>query len=325
MPDGPRVTADAGEAAAHLLAGRPTALPTETVYGLAARVGDVGALEAVFRIKGRPLFDPLIVHVGSVEQARGLAAEWPEEAEALARRYWPGPVTVVVRKVAGVPDLVTAGMGTVALRSPDHALTLRVIEEVGPVAAPSANRFGRTSPTTAGHVLDEFPDVADLLVLDGGAAEAGIESTIVDVSGEDGPVVLRPGPVTAEELSAVLGREVVDGKTVGEGGAMAPGRLDSHYAPGRPLVLVEGEGGGGDVGAAVWGALGGGVEGRVVELALDDDPVIAARTLYAELRRLSAESGVGAMYAVLSPGRTGAGWRAIRDRLTRAASARVEV
>src|SRR5207248_3130049 len=162
------------------------AFPTETVYGLGANALDPTAVARIFSAKGRPRTSPLIVHVDSLEMARGLAKRWPESAETLARRYWPGPLTLVVPKVVEIPDIVTAGLPTVGLRMPSHPLALELIRAAGvPIAAPSANRFTELSPTLAGHVRESLAD----LVLDGGSAQVGIESTVVSLVGM--PELLR--------------------------------------------------------------------------------------------------------------------------------------
>jgi L-threonylcarbamoyladenylate synthase len=170
---------DIAHAAALIRAGKLVAFPTETVYGLGANALDAAAVERIFTAKGRPRTSPLIVHVDSVEMARGLASVWPDAAEALARRYWPGPLTLVVPKRAEIPDIVTAGLPTVGLRMPAHPLALELIRAAGvPIAGPSANRFTELSPTTAGHVPESLADY----LLDGGPARVGIESTVLSSS-----------------------------------------------------------------------------------------------------------------------------------------------
>jgi L-threonylcarbamoyladenylate synthase len=182
------------EAARILRAGGLVAFPTETVYGLGANALDAEAVQRIFAVKGRPASNPLIVHVASEAAARALARSWPEDAARLAAAHWPGPLTLVVEKTEAIPDRVTAGGPTVALRVPAHPIALELLRATGrPLAAPSANRSEEISPTTARHVADSLgPFVEDLIVLDGGACEVGIESTVVDVTGAE-PVVLRPG------------------------------------------------------------------------------------------------------------------------------------
>ena len=193
-PDGPDARANVAEGAARLRAGLLVAFPTETVYGLGARALDAAAVERVFAAKGRPKGHPLIVHVRSEDEARGLASTWSDRASRLARAFWPGPLTIVVPRAAHVPDAVTGGLATVAVRAPAHAVALALLAALGePIVAPSANRFQRLSPTRAEHVARSL-EGADVLVLDGGPCERGLESTVVDVSGER-PKVLRLGPI----------------------------------------------------------------------------------------------------------------------------------
>src|SRR6185503_13367596 len=217
-------------AAQALAAGELVGVPTETVYGLAARADDDRAVARIFETKGRPSDHPLIVHVAGREQAQPLAAPWSDGADRLASAFWPGPVTVVVQRAAGRATAAAAGLPTLALRSPAHPVVRALLErcaELGVVglAAPSANRFGSVSPTHANHVRDEFGD--DLLVLDGGACALGIESAIVDVSGAQ-PVLLRPGVIGRDELERVLGQPLHDADAHS---VRAPGMLESHYAP----------------------------------------------------------------------------------------------
>ncbi len=284
---------DIEEAAALLSSGHLVAIPTETVYGLAARADDEAALRSVFEAKGRPTTHPLIVHLASAADLDAWAAEVPPSARRLADVLWPGPLTLVVKRSARVLDAVTGGRETVAVRVPRHPLALELIRRVGPLAAPSANVFGRVSPTTAAHVLSE-PFARDVAVLDGGACEVGLESTIVDVTSTI-PTLLRPGGVSVETIEDVLGAPIADGR---DGESRAPGMMASHYAPrARVIALREGEGEGELV-------------GRVARL------VPRAETLYAELRRLDAE-GVDVIVIEL-PSEEGLGL-AIADRIRRAA------
>ena len=218
-------------AAAALKRGEPVAFPTETVYGLGANAFDPAAVRRIFEAKGRPEDNPLIVHVTGLAMLRRLVRDVPPEARALADRFWPGPLTIVLPKKAAVPGVVTAGLPTVAVRVPDHPVALALIEAAGtPIAAPSANRSGRPSPTRAAHVAADFPG---LLVLDGGAARHGLESTVVALG--DPPRVLRLGAIPVEELRAVLPGLVV--ATKARARAESPGMRHRHYAPARPLVL----------------------------------------------------------------------------------------
>lgn len=224
------------EAAAILKRGGVVAFPTETVYGLGANAFDAAAVARVFEVKGRPRFDPLIVHVSGLGQAKSLCADFPASARALARRFWPGPLTLVLAKTKRVPPIVTAGLPTVAVRMPDHPLALSLIREAGmPLAAPSANRFGRISPTTAEHVRRQLGLDVDL-VLDGGPCRVGVESTILSLV-EDEPSLLRAGGVAVEDIEALVGpvlRPQVDPDC-----PSAPGQCPQHYAPQTPLILRE--------------------------------------------------------------------------------------
>jgi L-threonylcarbamoyladenylate synthase len=221
-------------AAAILRAGGMVAFPTETVYGLGANVFDAKAVARVFEIKGRPRFDPLIAHVSDRRQAQSLVASFPKAARKLARRFWPGPLTLVLPKSDRVPDIVTAGLPTVAVRMPDHPLALALIRETGvPLAAPSANPFGRISPTTADHVRRQLGKQVDL-VLDGGPCRVGVESTIISLV-EDKPALLRAGGVAVEDIETAVGP--VLRPTSNPNHPTAPGQLPQHYAPRTPLVL----------------------------------------------------------------------------------------
>jgi L-threonylcarbamoyladenylate synthase len=223
------------QAARFITDGGIVAFPTETVYGLGASAFDVSAAARVFEAKNRPAFDPLIVHVDSVEQAAVCTEEFPDTAQLLADTFWPGPLTLVLRKTGAIPDLVTAGLPTVAVRMPNHPVALELIRQSGvPLAAPSANPFGSLSPTTAEHVAMHLGAKVDA-VLDGGACTVGVESTIVSLAG-DRPVLLRPGGIPAEAIQRVigpLGMPVADDEK-----PEAPGQLPNHYAPRTPLFLT---------------------------------------------------------------------------------------
>ncbi len=226
-------------AVAALRAGRLVGMPTETVYGLAANALDAQAVLAIFAAKGRPSFDPLIVHVADAEQAWTVAQPSPR-ARLLAQRCWPGPLTLVLPRRSQVPDAVTSGLDTVGVRCPDHPLALALIRAAGlPLAAPSANRFGRISPTTAAHVREQLAG-AVALVLDGGPCRVGIESTVL--LPDPAPVILRPGGLTREALQAILGEPVAVADRTARDASLAlpaPGLLASHYAPVIPLTLKE--------------------------------------------------------------------------------------
>jgi L-threonylcarbamoyladenylate synthase len=230
-------------AADALRAGGLVAFPTETVYGLGARAHDPAALARIFEAKRRPFFDPLILHVADSAQFNSLIA--PEarrdaRARLLADGFWPGPLTLVLPKAADVPEIATSGLPTVAVRMPAHPVALDLIRAAGfPLAAPSANPFGRLSPTTAGHVQAHFVEGIEL-ILDGGPCAVGVESTILSLAGET-PMLLRAGGITREALEAVVG-PVALAHSGGKGGKpMAPGQLPGHYAPRTPLRILAGE------------------------------------------------------------------------------------
>jgi L-threonylcarbamoyladenylate synthase len=224
------------QAARVLRNGGIVAFPTETVYGLGANAFDATAVARIFEIKRRPRFDPLIVHACSVAQARRVVRAWPDAAMELARRFWPGPLTLVLPKSDEVPDIVTSGLPTVALRMPGHPLALAMIAEAGlPVAAPSANRFGGISPTRVEHVRKQLGEDVDT-VLEGGPCRVGIESTIVSLT-DDVPVLLRAGGTPVEHIESVLGP--VRRQSAAPGHPTSPGQCPRHYAPRTPLILCE--------------------------------------------------------------------------------------
>lgn len=224
-------------AAAAIRTGQLVGMPTETVYGLAANALDVHAVLRVFQAKGRPTFDPLIVHVADVAQAWTVARP-SARAERLAQAFWPGPLTLVLPRTAIVPDVVTSGLDTVGVRCPDHPVALALIRAAGvPLAAPSANPFGRISPTTAAHVREQLGE-AVAVVLDGGPCRVGIESTVL--LPDPAPIILRPGGVTRERLEEILGEPVAVADRAARAASLpqqAPGMLPSHYAPVKALRL----------------------------------------------------------------------------------------
>jgi L-threonylcarbamoyladenylate synthase len=223
-------------AALLLRAGRLVAFATETVYGLGANALDPEAVARIYAVKRRPATSPLIVHVGSIEMAKSLVADWPEVAERLARKFWPGPLTLVLRKTSAIPDIVTASLPTVGLRMPAHPVAQALIEAAGiPLAAPSANRFTQLSPTTAAHVLRTLGDEVDM-ILDGGPCQVGIESTVLSLAG-DRPILLRPGGIARSALEAIVGR-IAFATEAAEGAHPSPGMHARHYSPRTSLVLV---------------------------------------------------------------------------------------
>lgn len=223
------------QAAAHLRAGGLVAVPTETVYGLAARADQNESVASIYRAKGRPSFNPLIVHVADVQSAQRLA-KFDRRAHELAAVFWPGPLTMVLplRSDAGLAPAVTAGLATVALRCPAHPVMRGVLEQAGlPLAAPSANRSGAVSPTCAEHVAHSLGSSVDM-ILDAGPCREGVESTIVVLREDGGWQILRPGPITGGQLEAIVGTPT---SMPGSAGIESPGQLASHYAPGKPLRL----------------------------------------------------------------------------------------
>jgi L-threonylcarbamoyladenylate synthase len=324
MADRPRILKASdpgavGEAVAAVRAGRLVAIPTETVYGLAADAGNADAVAAIFLAKGRPRFNPLIVHVGSVVAAGAIGAFTPD-AEQLAAAFWPGPLTLVLarREGAAIADLATAGLATVALRVPAHPVAHALLEAFGgPLAAPSANRSGHVSATTAGHVTDDLgADVA--LILDAGPTEVGIESTIVGLVGTE-PVLLRAGGVPRESIEAALGRKLA-APMVDRNAPAAPGMLASHYAPAATLRLDASSVEEGEALLAFGSRRLPGEERAVAKANLSErgDVAEAATRFFAALRMLDAKASVIAVAPIPDHGLG----EAINDRLRRAAAPR---
>jgi len=227
-------------AAECLRRGGLVAFPTETVYGLGVHALDREAVLRLFRAKERPANDPLIVHVSTIDDVAPLVAELPSDMYALAARFWPGPLTIVVRRSRAVPDEVTAGLETVAIRVPSHPVARALITAAGlPIAAPSANLFSRPSPTDAMHVIADLNDRIDMVV-DGGPTEVGVESTVVDLS-QGSPVILRPGAVGLEMLRAVLPNIELRNPTIEPSAPRSPGLMAKHYAPRAPVTVYEGD------------------------------------------------------------------------------------
>jgi L-threonylcarbamoyladenylate synthase len=312
------VTTDVVRAAAVVRAGGLVGLPTETVYGLAADAENVAAVARVFAVKGRPADHPLIVHVSGPDQLDAWARRVPDYARRLAEALWPGPLTLVLPRTARAGDHVTGGQDTVGLRAPCHPVArdlLALLDGRG-LAAPSANRFGRVSPTTAAHVAAELGDLLDPgtdVVLDGGASPVGVESAILDCTGP-APVVLRPGAVDADEVARVGGVPVAERPSA----IRAPGTLASHYAPHARVVLARD----GDEAAGLLGPLDGLLATAdvvtppgAVRLSAPPDAAGYARVLYAALREADA-LGLARVVAVPPPP-TGIGL-AVADRLARA-------
>ncbi len=308
-----------------LLAGDVVAIPTETVYGLAASIESEAGLRKIFATKERPFFDPLIVHVASFAQARTLVKDWPPVADFLARFFWPGPLTIVLPKAETVNPLITSGLSSVAIRYPSHPVAQDLIKLAAvPLAAPSANKFGKTSPSRAEHVRAEFPGI-DLLVLDGGDCEVGVESTVVEInvlSEDESEVrILRPGGVTEEMIRETLEKFSRSVRVVRAESPVAPGHLKHHYMPPVPLVILP-EDEPTPLSLRRRTQLQSDLKTNELrntsELVLNQDPEQAARELYSEMRRL-AEEGADLLFIRAPRDRSGL-WSAIWDRLTRAAS-----
>jgi L-threonylcarbamoyladenylate synthase len=300
------------QAAAILAAGGLVAFPTETVYGLGADATNKEAVAEIFRLKGRPADHPLIVHLPNAAGLGRWAAVVPESARRLAEAFWPGPLTLILKRQVWVPDALTGGQETVGLRVPAHPLALALLGRFGGgVAAPSANRFGRVSPTTAAHVRAEFG--AALPVLDGGACEVGLESTILDLSGTS-PRLLRPGAISAAQLEAVLSGPVLTAASATA--PRVPGSLKSHYAPQTPTLLLEdGAKVSRDTDAVLARRPQRGAAARW--LTLPDDPAGYGYRLYAALRELDA---LGCSRILIEVVPETPVWAAVRDRLGRAAT-----
>ncbi len=307
-------------AATWLLKGHCVAMPTETVYGLAASIARPDGIERIFKLKQRPSFDPLIVHIHDLKQVPELASHWPVTAQLLAAQFWPGPLTIVVPKQPFLNDMITSGLNTVGIRMPRHPVALKLLATVGsPLAAPSANRFGKTSPTSADHVRSEFPEAVlknEILILEGGDSEIGIESTVVRCE-ESSITILRPGGVTLADLKSAISKSKNSDITIEYASEKhknaSPGHTEHHYMPAQTLTVF-------------WGneeeiqrhksQLSG-----YAEVVLPGDSVLAARRLYAELRLADVNpSAKGLILYRDTSNRTGTDlWLAIDDRLKRAA------
>lgn len=324
------------EAAAMIRAGEVVAFPTETVYGLGANAFDGAAVRKIYQAKGRPSWNPLITHVSSKEMMDPLVLSYPSGFDKLAQAFMPGPLTILAKKTRLIAEEVRPGVDTVALRMPKHDIALKFISACGvPVAAPSANRSGHTSPTTAQHVLDDL-DGRIAAVIDGGPCEVGVESTVIDLT-QDPPMILRPGGITKEQIESVLGREVAVFTSAAEGsegkGLLSPGMLSRHYAPNTKLINL------GETPAELWPIVRELVsQGKKVGVLLPSDwswpedisaeRVIAydygkwgdwaamAQRVFNALRWLDKQ-GIDVMVGPLPPAR-GVGL-ALRDRLIRAA------
>lgn len=336
-PD-PATAAALAAAAERLANGQLVAIPTETVYGLAADAMDPDAVAQIFHVKGRPATNPLIVHVSDESMAQTLASAWPDIAQKAAAVFWPGPLTLVVPKADAVPDIVTAGGHTVALRCPSLKATHHLIKvSQCPLAAPSANRSEAVSPTTAQHVLEGIGNRIGM-ILDGGPCEHGLESTVLDCT-VDPPKVLRPGPISSEQLAEALGTNVCSSESepagAGQGSVAdevlrSPGTQQRHYAPQTPLTLSK------DAPSVIPQLIQDGhrvgwlcnspedsavqtlaTSPEVLVIPMPDDPAAYARSLYATLHALDQRE-LDRLIVDAVP--SGPEWAAVRDRLNRAAT-----
>lgn len=307
------ITKDVNLVLNELRAEKVAAIPTETVYGLAGRINSEIALQKIFAVKERPFFDPLIVHVSSKSMAQKYVTVWGAIADCLADTFWPGPLTLVLPKNESISPLITSGLETVGLRCPDHPLTLSLIEQLKvPLAAPSANKFTKTSPTTAKHVADGFPG-EKIAILDGGACQVGLESTVLLVRENGELSILRPGAISQGQIAQALHSRQIDFLFVeAVDKKESPGNMKHHYMPDIPLVVfrrafdrqqLKGD--------------------RPFEIRLSDDVRQAFREFYQKLRD-GAESGADVLWIQWQPHWQNESWLPLVDRLTKAASFIIE-
>jgi len=320
------ITQDEINRAARLLrAGRLVAFPTETVYGLGANALDPEAVARIYAVKGRPPTSPLIVHVASVEMAKTLVSAWPEAADLLTRKFWPGPLTLVLGKRPAIPDIVTAGLPTVGLRMPAHPVALALICAAGvPLAAPSANRFTELSPTTADHVRRSLGDDVDL-ILDGGPCQVGIESTVISLAGPQ-PVLFRPGGIWRAELEALIGpiasARGISGPKASEQEVpsrahTSPGMHARHYSPRTTLFLIS-DGNLPEQGKGVYLQQTRPASRKdIAIIQMPSDAAAYASQLYDRLHQADAAN---ADWIAVDQPPTTAEWEAVMDRLRRAAT-----
>lgn len=320
-----------------LKGGDVVGIPTETVYGLAAAINSEVGIKKIFSTKERPFFDPLIVHVASLEQARSCTTDWNPLVEVLAQKFWPGPLTMVLPKSNLISDMITSGLPSVGLRWPRHEIAEKIIQKVGiPLAAPSANKFGRTSPTKATHVREEFKD--QVFVVDGHDSQIGIESTVLSIKYDNSKYrisILRKGAILASQIDGVLAKHSFDyawSETIDK--KESPGHMKHHYMPSIPFVICRNPARKlselNEILNSKLKELPDEVEGvkiikpqkqiaRIEFLKLSSDPAQAAREIYAQLRAASARHP-DALCFIQMPSHTGEMWESIFDRLYKAAS-----
>lgn len=291
-----------------LLKGDVVAIPTETVYGLGGWIYSEAGLHKIFSTKERPFFDPLIVHIDTIEKAKSLTSEWTKIHDVLAKNCWPGPLTLIAKKNQKVSSLITSGLDSVGLRCPRHQQTLELLSTIdGGVAAPSANKFGKTSPTSSKHVFEEFGDAVS--ILEGGPSDIGIESTVAGVTGNK-VEIYRPGHYTAKMLSEILRANSIDAQVVYAQSPVAPGQLKHHYMPKIPLVIVPEN--------FIW-------EGKEIGIPFKHpvvwkqplSPEIASRELYQKMREFD-EKGFDIIFAERNSHHFSEEWLGIWNRLEKA-------
>lgn len=306
-----------------LKGGGVVGMPTETVYGLAADIKNPEGIENIFKTKQRPFFDPLIVHIAHLLQLKTVVAKFPDLPQFLAEKFWPGPLTMILPKFKGINPKITSGLDSVGVRFPNHPVAQKLIHRLGnPVAAPSANLFGKTSPTSSDHVRKEFGD--KVFVLEGGQCEIGLESTVVGFDDNFLSIkIYRPGSITKEMLAHALRAYSKEIPIFEEQSPVAPGHLKHHYMPAIPLVIITDQ----EIEDPKW-------QDQVklklkltsikpIELVLHNDPTIAARELYQNLRRC-AETGANLIFVREKPEYSDHLWIAIWDRLRKAASLKID-
>jgi L-threonylcarbamoyladenylate synthase len=306
------------EAEKLLMAGEVVAIPTETVYGLAGWIYSEAGLKNIFATKERPFFDPLIVHIDTLEKARSLSSNWTAAHDVLARNCWPGPLTLITKKNEKVNPLITAGLDSVGLRCPNHKDTLDLLARMdGGLAAPSANKFGKTSPTSSAHVFDEFQDT--VAILEGGSCQVGIESTVAGITTQEDEFLVeiyRPGFYTADMLEDILQKNNLRGRVRYAQSPVAPGQLEHHYMPKIPLIIVPP--------GFNWETEKGKIEGplnkeflRPKNWRLPTDATLASRELYQNLRQFDQE-GFDLILVSKMPHHEQQEWLGIWNRLSKA-------
>ena len=307
-----------------LNAGEVVAFPTETVYGLGGRIDSEAAIKKIFAVKMRPFFDPLICHVSSTEQAKLYAREWPEVYDLFAKAFWPGPLTLICKKTNAISPLITSGLDTVGLRWPHHPMAQELIAKVGvPLAAPSANLFGKTSPTMSAHVEREF--ASQVPVLEGGASQVGLESTVLSAQWENDfwkIEIYRPGGISRTQIANILSKSHVNFKIEVKESSASPGHLPAHYQPTQPVLLLENIQFK-DINLNEVCQKLGRPSLKPVFLTLDQESYLAARNLYNDLRTLSNQENA-LIVVEKNSSQYGEDWEAIWDRLQRAATLKIK-